>query len=106
MEPKTPTHTATPWTSTGRYIIPADEGVSIAQCTQLKGKNMGEDDRNEHIATANAAFIVRAVNSHAELLDLVKRLNYAFYVDGTSKALKPIMAETKQAIARAEGGLI
>jgi hypothetical protein len=47
--------------------------------------------------------IVRAVNCHEELLDLIKRMNYAFYVYGTSKALKPIMAETKALIAKAEG---
>jgi len=39
----------------------------------------------------------------AKLLDLVKRLNYAFYVEGTAKAMRPIMAETKALIAEAEG---
>lgn len=30
------------------------------------------------------------------MFDLIARMNSAFYVDGSSKALKPIMAETKQ----------
>lgn len=48
---------------------------------------------------ANASLIAAA----PELLDLLKRINYSFYVDGTSKALRPIMSETKAAIAKAEG---
>ena len=38
-----------------------------------------------------------------QLLDIVKRLNDAFYVGGTSKALRSIMAETKDLIRKAEG---
>lgn len=38
-----------------------------------------------------------------ELLALLKRIRHAFYVDGTSKALRPVMAETSAAILRAEG---
>lgn len=38
-----------------------------------------------------------------DMLALIKRLNYAFYVDGTSKALRPLMGETKDLIRTAEG---
>jgi hypothetical protein len=38
-----------------------------------------------------------------EMLALLKRINEAFYVKGTRKALLPVMAETKPLIARAEG---
>ena len=41
--------------------------------------------------------------SAPELLALLKRINTAFYVDGTAKALKSVMAETKDLIRRAEG---
>lgn len=38
-----------------------------------------------------------------EMLALLKRINEAFYVHGTTKALLPVMAETKPLIRRAEG---
>ena len=38
-----------------------------------------------------------------EMLLLLKRLNEAFYVKGTRKALMEVMKETKPLIARAEG---
>lgn len=37
-----------------------------------------------------------------ELVKLLKEINYAFYVDGTSRALKPVMAKTKDLIKKAE----
>lgn len=39
-----------------------------------------------------------------EMLALLKRLNWAFYVEGTTKALKAVMMETKDLIHKAEGG--
>ena len=36
------------------------------------------------------------------MLDLLKRINQAFYVGGTAKALRPVMAETRAAIYEAE----
>jgi len=54
---------------------------------------------------AHAAFIFKACNSHSASLEalklaelLIARLNHAFYVEGTSKALRPIMGETKAAL--------
>lgn len=40
---------------------------------------------------------------YQEMVKLLKELNYAFYVEGTSKALKPVMAKTKELISKAEG---
>ena len=37
------------------------------------------------------------------LLALVKRLNTAFYADGTRKALQAVLCESKALIAKAEG---
>lgn len=94
-------HVQTPWElSDGDTSIwgtsPLNARVRIADIRQHSPMN-GIDNK------ATARLIVRAVNSHEKLLDLVKRINYAFYVDGTSKALMPIMAETKAIIAEAEG---
>lgn len=88
-------HTPGPWSVThqvytdGTYDI-IGEGKVIAHLGGcLAGNDTGE---------ANAALIAAA----PDLLDLIKRLNYAFYVDGTSKAMKPIMAETKAIIQKCE----
>lgn len=47
--------------------------------------------------------ITALVANAPQMLDLLKRINHAFYVDGTAKALRPIMAETKALIHKAEG---
>jgi hypothetical protein len=52
---------------------------------------------------ANAAFIVRAVNAHEDLLKFMKDLNYAFYVKGTRAAMIEVMFKSKALIAKAEG---
>lgn len=86
--PQSPTHTPTPWVFNGESIIDA------------KG--------NSAMTKANAAFIVRAVNAHEELLVAIKTLtaitydtvNYDQNDADTVKAVE--MAEN--AIARAEGG--
>ncbi|MGH7070900.1 MAG: hypothetical protein ACREFO_12930 [Acetobacteraceae bacterium] len=48
---------------------------------------------------ANAALITAA----PEMLALLKRINEAFYVQGTRRALLPVMSGTKPLIAKAEG---
>jgi hypothetical protein len=90
-------HTPGPWSynqdeggyhghviSTGDYIICdlPDAGDGAAPHTE-----------------ANARLIAAA----PDMLSLLKRLNEAFYVKGTHKALLPVMAETKPLIARAKG---
>ena len=68
---------------------------------------VGDGQRQLVVATRldpdNAAFVVRAVNSHQEMLKLIKDLNYAFYAIGTPKAMKEVMARSKEIIAKAEG---
>jgi hypothetical protein len=48
---------------------------------------------------ANAELIAKS----PEMYDLLSRLNYAFYVEGTVKALKPIMAEIKPLLQKIRG---
>lgn len=38
-----------------------------------------------------------------QMLDLIKRINYTFYVVGTSKVVKEVISETKGIIRQAEG---
>lgn len=62
-----------------------------------------------YISLADASRIMgydnalRAVNSHQEMLKLIKDLNYAFYAVGTPKAMKEVMSRSKEIIAKAEG---
>ena len=43
------------------------------------------------------------VASAPELLEAIKRVRHAFYVDGTSKALRIAFEGTKEIVAKAEG---
>lgn len=101
------THTELPWV----------EGVTPAgkMTIRARGKNIfiGNHYGNEE---ANAEFIVRAVNSHYDLLDILKRLtekvsraNYLQHSGGRVCAedwseLYALENESKQAIAKAERG--
>lgn len=51
------------------------------------------------IMKANARLIVAA----PELLEALKRVRHAFYVDGSSKALRLAFEGTKELVAEAEG---
>lgn len=104
MENKTMTqakHTPTPWinhqiTNNGRSQNVICYGDNpIAKCMG------GFVDSAE----ANAAFIVKAVNSHEALVEAILKLRDAFYVNGTSKALKKAFEETHSLVKelRAEG---
>lgn len=69
-----PQHTPTPWSllEANSFVICAASGVPIVEAT---GVNYGESGIGASaIQAANAAFIVRAVNSHDELLDFTRRL--------------------------------
>jgi len=84
-------HTPTPWkvTTTNEVWMSSvcgSDGDEIAQC--FKFKNESE---------ANAAFIVRAVNSHEELLEAAKSLIKYGVVGDEYKE------QVRQAIAKAEG---
>ena len=39
--------------------------------------------------------------SHSEMLALMAEINYAFYVKGTTKALAPLIQQTKAVLATA-----
>ena len=66
-------HTPLPWKSDGSYII-GSNNLSVAKATIYKGTNEVKDIENEEKARANAAFIVRAVNAHEELLSCLKEI--------------------------------
>lgn len=63
-------HTTTPWKQTGSYFDA--DGRLVGRALQMKGNNLEADEKEEALSKANAAFIVRAVNSHEELLGALK----------------------------------
>lgn len=76
------THTPTPWD----YDAHTDIFKTV-------------DRRNIKEQMANAAFIVKAVNSHAELLDMLKTATN-YLAEGSL-----LKDQCKQAIAKAEGAV-
>lgn len=88
-------HTPTPWKlATNGWDVLDQENKPL-----VTPRHTREIDE----IAANQAFIVRAVNSHSELLKLIKDINYAFYAVGTPKAMKEVMSRSKAIIAKAEG---
>ena len=98
-------HTPTPWAVDENYpttIIQVAGDGSILECEFMEwdGENMnvGAADLNE----ANAAFIVKAVNAHADLVGFVQEIadmspsafergdNPAFLIDAAKAALKAL----------------
>jgi hypothetical protein len=60
-----------------------------------------DDEHNELAEWQDSELRLRLVA--VDMLALLKRINEAFYVKGTRKALLPVVKETKPLIARAEG---
>lgn len=60
-----------------------------------------DDNRNELAHWRDPDLLLRM--AAPDMLSLLKRINEAFYVYGTRKALLPVMAETKPLIRKAEG---
>ena len=71
-------HTPTPWEQSKTYIVQKGHGVSLANATVMKGLSINADAENYEKALANAAFIVRAVNSHDALLNASKEVVKAY----------------------------
>ena len=84
------THTATPWTQDvdhqnkpNNLITDADNNVVAMSEWHPEGIN----DWNTSVA--NAAFIVRACNVHADLLEALEQMSKWFDADGYAKSVPP-----------------
>lgn len=62
-------HTPTPWVANGRYIGTTNHMSAVGECRDVNG-NWCDDVKS----SADAAFIVRAVNSHDKLVEALKAL--------------------------------
>ena len=91
-----PTHTPTPWKTMplNPFIFSGDEPEELAVCrTDIKLP----PERND----ANAAYIVRAVNAHEELIATLKEVSK--HATDLNKNDPWIMERIYKAISRAEG---
>lgn len=87
-------HTPTPWQTDQDGFIESMAGTYIAEVSS-------DSDKAE--AQADAEFIVRAVNSHEELLDALERIVVECNLDDAMLDVVRQIAE--KAIAKAEGTL-
>jgi len=96
---KTLTHTPTPWEvkelhpNYGGHVLVYDTGHGLARI----------DDKSGNFSKENAALIVRAVNSHQELVALLKEFVTDLDVNKTS-TLAEYSARVYKALDRAEKG--
>lgn len=98
METKTQ-HTPTPWSFVDTNMQTKD-GVEVHRWFNAGGLPLPLTD-------ANAAFIVRAVNSHEDMLDVIKRAKRVVaescgYNDGV-RFHTDLLRDIESAIAQAEG---
>lgn len=94
-----PTHTPTPWTQEkARYWKLLSEGKHFMSVSFPSGVS------DELTNSANAAYIVRAVNSHEELLEALKQLANVTNQKGMNRVVvNSIVDRAWKAIAKAEG---
>lgn len=65
---------------------------------------IGADRINgSHIAEAMSLHDANLIASAPEMLKALKRVRDAFYIDGTSKAIRVAFEGTKEIVAKAEG---
>lgn len=90
-------HTPTPWevsrTHSADWIVAAGELIAICE----------ETNEQKTSAIANAAFIVRAVNSHEDLLGALKLANEKLIQLKVTNTGWPELNKVWEAIAQAEG---
>lgn len=89
-----PTHTPTPWIE--KFDLLLDSKNEIPIC--LEKGNLDGAVVNDEISKANRAFIVRAVNCHAELLEALKHERKTNVRNGSPRAER-----LDKIIAKAEG---
>lgn len=87
------THTPGPW-HIGMNPGPIVYGPNGEQVTDMRRGMLHLDEDVSNI---------RLIAAAPELLEALKRVRHAFYVDGSSKALRLAFENTKELVAKAEG---
>jgi hypothetical protein len=102
--PNESTHTPTPWKVA--YVWQSETvGAKIWKCKIETGQELycpaNSIGATKEIAEANAAYIVRAVNSHEQMLAMLKHLVSLDYDDTDN--LESLKESAHELIAKAEG---
>ena len=103
--PQSPTHTPTPWAKT-RYV--SDHVTIFRDVTSPEGtwpihEVIADVDDDCNRGEANAAYIVKCVNAHKALLDVLKEAKNL--IDNYSDSMESFdSGNLEKAIAKAEGG--
>jgi hypothetical protein len=64
----------------------------------------GADEHNEQIHTQQREYNARLIAAAPELLDAIRSLQRAFYVEGTPKAMRAAFPPVLELLKRIEGG--
>jgi hypothetical protein len=97
----TPAYTPTPWLISRRSSTAIETGQGMLIASTGGYSDTGRDSEDIHDEqTANAALIVRAVNSHAELLEALETL-VRFYRENDAAQVIPEWEKARAAIAKA-----
>jgi len=98
LSPSIAKHTETPWLFANGRIITPDNEVLVLNGVSLPCGNHPDDAE----ATANAAFIVRAVNNHKALLRALRSAKKSLVYRLSDKAMQSVLCEINDAIEAAE----
>ncbi|MGZ8432797.1 MAG: hypothetical protein ACXWYM_00435 [Candidatus Binatia bacterium] len=93
-------HTELPWKTNAMEVF-TDAGKSSKRIAFATGKAQGDDNSLEELK-ANAEFIVRACNSHYELLEALQE-TWAHFGDAMSDEEIALKEKSLAAIAKAKG---
>lgn len=89
-------HTSTPWT-VFQCSFAKQEDITSACGFNGETLDMSHDECHHPLSLANAAFIVRAVNSHEELLAWIKSVKTWMVVNGwPSQDIEKIIAKAEE----------
>ena len=88
-------HTKLPWETNGSCLIKG-ENREMVSCFSIGGGSVDVDGK------ANAAFIVKACNSHYQLLEAIKDLHRAASFADYTKELDDAIIKSVAAIKEAE----
>lgn len=99
---KTENRTALPWTFDETWSLIMSGDIEVAALHSGEAANVKRVNRS--IALDNAAFIVRAVNNHDNLVNLVQRLLDNAEIDALNEPeLEPLCEQARAALKAVKG---
>lgn len=103
--------TPTPWTWSPNHAAAAElKGAFVTAAGMTVAMISAREPKSQAVCEANAAHIVRCVNSHAELVEALRetlaRLEYFENLENVGRAslAAKVITQARAALARATGG--